>query len=347
MLTLNISQADILLANYERINNPICTTRKRMDALYWISQGISRQEAASRSGVHRNSVRNYIRQYNKDGLACLKTYKYKGAVSILAGERVSIEKMFREHLPRCSQEARAMIQELTGQELSCEEVRRFMHKIGMKPRMTGHVPAKADSEQQQVFVDQSLNPLLEKAKAGQCHLFFMDAAHFVLAAFVGMVWCFERVFIKASPGRHRINVLGALNAITHQMETIVNTDYINAGTIAQMLKLLADKFKGLPIYIVLDNARYQHCNFIKELAVSLNIELIFLPPYSPNLNLIERMWKYIKKEVLALQYFNCKELFHQKIRQALHDINHDPQVKKKIKSLITPNFQSFAQNLMW
>ncbi len=345
MLTLNISEADIELAKYERINNPIKTIRKRMDAVYWVSQGYSRAEAADKSGVHRNSVTNYIRIYNKDGVEGLRVFKYKGFVSVLQGQRISIEKLFREKLPRNSREAVSMIEGLTGEKLGREEVRLFMHKIGMKPRMTGHVPAKADPKRQEVFLEQTLKPLLAKAQRGECHLFFMDAAHFVLAAFVGMVWCFERVFIKAASGRHRINVLGALNPVTHKMETIVNTDYVRATTIAEMLELLARKFKGLPIYIVLDNARYQRCKYIEELAGELNIELVFLPPYSPNLNLIERMWRYIKKEVLALEYFSCKEIFHEKIKTALKNINNDSQVKKKIKSLITPNFQTFAQIL--
>lgn len=345
MLTLNISDADIELAKYERINNPITTIRKRMDAVYWISQGYSRTEAADKSGVHRNSVTNYIRIYNKDGLGGLKTFKYKGYISVLQGHRVGIEKMFKEHPPQSCREAVSMIAGLTGEKMSREEVRSFMHRLGMRPRMSGHVPAKADPDKQAVFLRDTLKPLLAKAQAGECHLFFMDAAHFVLAAFVGIVWCFERVFVKASPGRHRINVLGALNPVTHKIETVVNTDYVNATTVAKMLKLLAGKFKGLPIFVVLDNARYQHCKYVKELAKELGIELVFLPAYSPNLNLIERMWRYIKKEVLALEYFNCKEIFHSKIKKALHDINYDPETKKKIKSLITPNFQTFAQNL--
>lgn len=345
MLTLKISEADIELAKYERINNPLKRIRKRMDAIYWISQGLSRKEVSDKSGVHRNSITTYIKLYNSLGLDGLKLFKYKGFLSILEGHRIGIEQLFREQPPKSSRQAAWMIEELTGEKLSCEEVRRFMHRIGMKPRMTGHVPAKADPDKQALFIEQTLNPLLSMAEAGQCHLFFMDAAHFVLAAFVGIVWCFERIFIKASSGRHRINVLGALNPITKRMETIVNTDYVRADTIVAMLKLLSSKFKDLPIYIVLDNARYQRCKYVMQVAESLNITLVFLPPYSPNLNLIERMWRYIKKEVLALQYFNCKELFHQKIKTALKEINTNPMVQLKINSLITPKFQTFAQNL--
>lgn len=72
MLTLIISDADIELAKYERIHNPIETVRKRMDAIYWTSQGYGRTYVASTSGVHRNSVKNYIKLYNAGGLGTTK-----------------------------------------------------------------------------------------------------------------------------------------------------------------------------------------------------------------------------------------------------------------------------------
>ena len=163
---------------------------------------------------------------------------------------------------------------------------------------------------------------------------------------MGILWCFNRVFIKAAPGRNRINVLGALNAVTLKMETVVNTTYVNAETVAELLRKLARHYGSLPIYVVLDNARYQHCNFVKELAASLGIHLVFLPPYSPNLNLIERVWRYIKKDVLGTHYYECANKFHEAIKQALFEINHKQERMDDMKTLITPRFQTFAQNLM-
>lgn len=346
MLTLNISQADIVWAKYERIHNPIEIIRMRMDAIFWVSQGHCRSVAADLSGVHRNSVTTYVKMYNKGGLEALKTFKYKGAVSVLASDRVAIEQMFRLTPPHSCKHAAAMILELTGQALSLEEVRRFMHRLGMRARKTGHVPAKADPVRQQLFLNEQLLPLLEKARLGQCHLLFGDAAHFMMAPFVGLVWCFARIFIKAASGRNRINVLAALNVMTHKMETVINTTYIQAQTVAELLKKIAAQYQGLPIFLVLDNARYQHCEYVKQCAKTLNITLVFLPPYSPNLNLIERVWRYIKKDILATRYFDCPQTFHQAIHQAISDINHNPKTRKDLKSLITPNFQTFAQNLM-
>src|SRR5262245_52265959 len=126
----------------------------------------------------------------------------------------------------------------------------------------------------------------------------MDAAHFVFAPFLGIVWCFQRLFVKAPSGRQRLNVLAALNAITHELFTVKNLTYITAETVCELLQLLAGAYPGMPITIVLDNARYQHCALVQTLAQTLGIELLYLPAYSPNLNLIERFWKFIKKQCL-------------------------------------------------
>lgn len=133
-------------------------------------------------------------------------------------------------------------------------------------------------------------------------MFFVDAAHFVLAPFLGMLWCFARVFMPAPAGRQRFNVLGALNAITHELVTVTNDTYINADSVCELLRRLAALGLGMPITLVLDNARYQQCHVVQTRAETLQIELLYLPPYSPNLNLIERLWKLVKKKCLYSIY---------------------------------------------
>lgn len=154
------------------------------------------------------------------------------------------------------------------------------------------------------------------------------------------------MFIKAAYGRNRINVLGSLNFVTRTMGTIVNTTYVNVDTVAELLKKLAKRYKGKPLYLVLDNAQYQHCDYIRELAISLQVQLVLLPPCSPNLNLIERVWRYIKKDVSDTRYHDCAQKFHLAINQTLLDINHKLNTRHTLKSLITPKFQTFIQNLL-
>ena len=203
------------------------------------------------------------------------------------------------------------------------------------------IPAKADPEQQAVFLQDVLEPRLAEAKAGQRAVFFVDAAHFVLAAFLGYLWSVKRIFIQSPSGRQRFNVLGALNAVTHELITVTNDTYINAASVCELLHKLADLHLDVPITLVLDNARYQKCDLVQTTAKGLNIELCFLPPYSPNLNLIERLWKFVKKECLYSEYYTDFTKFKTAIRDCLGQ-THTTH-KDALDSLLTLRFQTFEK----
>ncbi len=173
-------------------------------------------------------------------------------------------------------------------------------------------------------------------------LFFVDAAHFVHGAFLGQLWCFVRMFIPSPSGRKRFNVLGAIDAITHQFISITNETYINAESVCQLLyKIYAENYK-VPITLVLDNARYQKCKLVAHLAAALDIELLYLPPYSPHLNLIERLWKWVKKDCLYSKYYETFEQFKHAINKSLLQIQNN-ETKKELETLLTLNFQTFEK----
>ena len=98
-----------------------------------------------------------------------------------------------------------------------------------------------------------------------------------------------RLFLPTPSGRQRLNVLGALNALTHEVLTVINETYINSESVCQLLRKIAAVAAGRPVTLVLDNARYQRCGLVQDTAAVLGIELLFLPPYSPHFNLIERI----------------------------------------------------------
>jgi transposase len=162
-----------------------------------------------------------------------------------------------------------------------------------------------------------LEPRIEQARAGQRFVFFVDAAHFVFSPFLGYLWCFARMFFKAPSGRKRFNVLGALNALTHEMVTITNTGFINSYSVCKLLIKITQKCGNLPVSIVLDNARYQRCKLVQETAKIFDVELLYLPAYSPNLNLIERLWKFVKKKCLYSKYYSDFDSFTEAISQCL------------------------------
>jgi transposase len=184
-----------------------------------------------------------------------------------------------------------------------------------------------------------MEPRLAEAQAGQRAVFFMDAAHFVFAPFLGIVWCFQRLFVKAPSGRQRLNVLTALNAISHELFTVENLTYITAETVCELLRLLAGAHPGIPITVFLDNARYQRCALVQAVAQELGLELCFLPAYSPNLNLIERLWRFVKKQCLYSKYYLDSNSFQQAI---LTCIQQAPTThKEELNPLLTLSFQTF------
>lgn len=186
-----------------------------------------------------------------------------------------------------------------------------------------------------------MEPRLKEAEAGKRTVYFVDAAHFVLQAFLGFLWCFQRIFIKAPCGRQRLNVLGALNAISHEVITVVNETYINAQSVCELLVKIAQQRDSHPITLVMDNARYQRCNLVMDKAKELNIELLFLPSYSPNLNLIERLWKYVKKTCLYSRYYTNFSDFKLAITKCLDELSEH---KKELETLLTLRFQTFSKS---
>jgi transposase len=170
-------------------------------------------------------------------------------------------------------------------------------------------------------------------------VYFVDASHFVLASFLGWVWCFVRLHVRAASGRQRYNVLGALDAVTHALVTEINTTYITATSVCALLRKIAARGGSVPVTLVMDNARYQRCALVQNAAQELGIELLFLPSYSPNLNLIERLWKFVKKEVLNSRHHQDFQRFQDAIDGCLADL--PTKHREKLTTLMTHKFQTW------
>ena len=181
---------------------------------------------------------------------------------------------------------------------------------------------------------------MNQAERGTRTVLFVDAAHFVYGPFLGFLWCLVRLFVPGPSGRKRYNVLAALDAISHRVIRVANHSYINAESVCQLLRRIAAAGLPRPITLVLDNARYHRCAVVQALARSLKIELLYLPSYSPNLNLIERLWKFVKKECLGSRHLASYEDFTAAIDSCL--INLPKKHKHQMATLLTLNFQTFA-----
>ncbi len=167
---------------------------------------------------------------------------------------------------------------------------------------------------------------MEKAEEGNVSLLFLDASHFVMGCdFLGHIYCKARRFVMTFSGRMRCNVLGAMDYITKRVLAVANDSCITASEVCDMLRKIATEYKGREVHLVLDNARYQKCQAVQELAGQLGIHLEYIPPYSPNLNLIERLWKFVKGE-LSSKYYSDFGTFRQKIDSIISSTDQDKRM---------------------
>ena len=339
MIKLEFSSEVVKQLHYERRYHPHPRVRQRLEAVYLKAIGYQHQEIGRIVGIGQKTLRSYLRMYQAGGIEALKTLNCYRPKSELDEHSEQLKAEFEIRPAKSINEAVQRITKLTGIRRSPTQVDKFLKNLGLKRLKVGHIPAKADPEKQKAFLEEKLDPRLEEARQGKRHVFFVDAAHFVMRPFLGFLWCFVRQFIQAPSGRKRFNILGALHATTLQVVTFTNDSYINSYSVAKLMCQIAVEFADLPITLVMDNARYQRCRFVMDLATALGIELLFLPPYSPNLNLIERLWKFIKKKCLYSEYYETFIDFKQAIVDCIAQT--DGIYKQELTSLLTLKFQTF------
>jgi transposase len=339
VLNISLTDQDRKQLKTTQANHPHHILRRRALIILLKDENIPHHKIASITNVCDNTVTHCLEAYQQGGIDLLMTINFRKPESQLKSFDVEIKKYFEKNPPISIAQACAEIKKLTNVSIKNTQMRTYVKSLGLRYRKVNSIPAKANIEAQKEFHDKQLQPRLEEAKAGNRAVYFVDAAHFVLGAFLGYLWSFIRVFVRTPSGRQRFNVLGALNAITKELTTITNDSYITSIQVCELLKQLAKKTK-IPITLVLDNARYQRCHLVMALAKELKIELLFLPPYSPNLNLIERLWKFIKKECLYSKYYENFSLFKGAIQKVIFNMHKTH--RKKLKTLLTLRFQTFT-----
>lgn len=228
-----------------------------------------------------------------------------------------------------------------GVAYSASGLTQLLHRLGFSYKLTTPVPCQADPVRQAAFLAEQLQPLLAQAEAGQAVVYFADAAHPTHNTRSTRVWTRtgQPRSLPTVSGRERVNLNAALNAHCPTQVHLHETDCVNAqSTRALYEKLLAAHPGDKPIYVVCDNARYYRNKELTSWLQGKPLVQVFLPPYSPNLNLIERLWKFLRQKIINPCFYRTKGQFRQAVLGFLARLDESGQ---DLASLLTLNFHLF------
>ena len=286
-----------------------------------------------------NTVRQYHRLYESGGIERLCSDNYLGRQCALSEKDQKLLKAeLRSKIYLTTNEILIYVKTTFNVEYSISGMTYLLHRLGFSYKKPNLVPGKANEEEQIAFLKLYRN--LKAKKSPEDKLYYTDGVHPQHNSLPSYGWLpkGEETKLKSNTGRQRANICGALDAETHEM-IVQEHVTLNAENTIKFFKLLEKKNPNAKnIYIILDNAGYYKGEKIREYLKTSRVKLVFLPPYAPNLNLIERVWKFFKKTVLYNQYYQTFSEF----RVACLDFFSKKNLRKyktQLSSLLTENFQ--------
>jgi transposase len=326
-----------------------CSGRKQADrikAILLLSEGFSCVEVGKILLLDDDTVRNYRERYLNGGTTNLLFDSYKGSVSKLTTEQISeLDKHLANKVYLSVNGIIDWIQTNFNVGYSQSGAVILIQRMGYVYKRPKLMPGKTDVEAQQKFVEQ-YHKLVESL-SGKDQIYFMDGVHPSHNSIATHGWLKKGkpVHMPTNTGRKRVNLNGAINLATKEV-SIVEVDCINAQAVVAHLKEMQKQQTQGNIYIILDNARYYRSKVVKAfLDENPRIILKFLPPYSPNLNIIERLWLIMKKEVIFNKYYKKFDSFKKSIFQFFKQENWNKECYDKILNdkfnIIQPNFSGF------
>lgn len=309
----------------------------KITTLIMLGEGFSVEQTAKALGVSTATIYRYKELYEEKGLDDYLSDNYVGYSGKLNEQQIQrLAEELDTYLFINTQEIIDWVESEFGELYTPSGMRDLLHRMGFVYKKTRTVPAKADPVRQQQFAEQ-LEVLITQSGEDQA-VFFVDAVHPQHNTRPASGWIRKgKDFpIPANSGRKRININGALNAHDVTDITVLESDRVNAqSTVALCTKLLG-KHPNKQITIILDNARYYHNQIVKDwLRAHPEVKLLFLPPYSPNLNLIERLWRFMRKSVIDYHYYDTFSKFRKAILKFFKSIS---SYRDELESLLVPRF---------
>ena len=307
-------------------------------ALLMLDRGRAVAAVAEDLGLDEATVYRYAQTYQLLGLAGYLKAEQPGYWGLLTSAQLA--GLCRELGDTLYTDCRALVAWLHtayGITYSVSGLTDLLHRLGYSYKRTTAVPCQANAAVQTAFLTDTLAPLLAQAEAGEAVVYFADAAHPTHNTRATHVWTEtgkERPLLTVS-GRERVNLNAALNAFAPTQVHVDETDCVNAQSARRLYqKLLAAHPEG-PIYVICDNARYYKNKELTQWLVDQRLVQVFLPPYSPNLNLIERFWKFLRQKIIDTAFYRTKGLFKTAV---LNFFDRLDEFGPELASLLTRKF---------
>lgn len=311
----------------------------RIKAVLSLHEGYGYEDIARILLLDEVTLRRYVKQFQEKGIDGLLEYHFVGGQSSLTLMQEQHLKTFLSvNTQRTAKEVVEHIRIAYRVSYTIVGVTKLLHRLGFSYKKPKIVPGKADAKKQQRFL-----AAYEKLKAKmkkQDHLYFADATHPQHNTRPSYGWILKGKandkLVKTNSGRERLNLNGALNLKTHRA-IVLSEETINAQSVIRLGNTLLKKHKTGKIYLILDNATHHHARLVREWRKKhWRIKFIFLPPYSPNLNLIERLWRFFHQKVTWNRYFETFEEFK---TESLGFFKSLKQYDRELATLLTDNFQ--------
>jgi transposase len=276
---------------------------QRLSAVLWIDDGRTREEVAYLVGVSTRQVGQWLRIFRNKGLEALCTLHYKGDPGRLRPAQIDrLKHQIAQGGFHTAEQVRTWIKETFGVSYSATGVKELLSRIGASYHKVSGFFWKADVEEQKQFVRKYRR---HKREAGpKTRRYFVDACHPVWGVdLLYSCWLLvgQRYYVGVGNGRKRLNILGAYSPDDQDyVDLRLTKENITGEQFLKLLEAIRAKHPDTEKFILyLDNARYYSKPVVQEwLATHREFHLVFLPAYSPNLNLIERLWKFLRKKAL-------------------------------------------------
>jgi transposase len=322
-----------------------CTVRKHADklkALLMLDKGFSCVEVGELLLLDDDTVRKYRGQYINLGVERLLNDSNNGTVARL--NTVELKKLahhLEENTYISTKGIIVWIKDCFEVAYSKNGINSLLKRLGFVYKKPVLTPCKADVKKQEEFISEYKE--IKRNLSENDQIYFMDGVHpqHNSVASCGWIKKGQTKQLKTNNGRKRMNINGLLNLETKQVLHIED-ERINSQTMIASLTQVLDKQKKGFIHIVLDNARYYHAHIVRDfLALNPRIKLHFLPPYSPNLNIIERLWHILKKNVVYNKFYLKFQDFNKEVELFFEN---KIWMQKEYQNTLTDNFQIIKPN---